>query len=85
MIRRRADEVIWRSVQGRVVALDLRSSRYFSLNQSATILWDLLEHDVSADELAEALAREYGLTRQAAERDVAVFLEELSSNNLLEE
>lgn len=72
-------------MDGRVVGLDLRSSRYFSLNQSAAVLWEELEGDVEADELATRLVERFGIERTAADADVEAFLEEMRSSGLLEE
>lgn len=84
MVRRR-DELIWRPVSGRVVGLDLRSSRYFSLNPTAAVLWDQLGQDAAPDQLAEVLVTRFGIGRPAAEADVEAFLSELRSNGLLTE
>ena len=85
MARRRGGEVIWRPVDGRVVGLDLRSSQYFSLNPSGTVLWEVLERDAGPDELAEALVDRFGVTRAVADADVDAFLVELRGLGLLEE
>ncbi len=82
---RRQREVIWRAVDDRVVGLDLRTSRYFSLNNSAAVLWAQLEGDVGVDELAELLVDRYGIERATAHRDVEAFLDEMRSTGLLEE
>jgi hypothetical protein len=82
---RRQREVIWRVVDGRVVGLDLRTSRYFSLNHSAAELWQELERDLGPAELAELLMGRYGIERSTAEADVAVFVEELRGSGLLED
>ena len=82
---RRHAEVIWRQVDGRVVGLDLRSSRYFSLNGSGAVLWEALEDDVAPEQLAEVLVGRYGIERSEADTDVAAFVKELSSNGLLEQ
>ena len=85
MARRRGAEVIWRPVDGRVVGLDLRSSQYFSLNPSGTVLWEVLEHDAGPGELAEVLVERFGLARDVADADVDAFLAELGGLGLLEE
>jgi hypothetical protein len=82
---RRHSEVIWRPVDGRVVGLDLRSSRYFSLNPSAVALWDRLAADAEPDDLVEVLEREYGLDAERARADVEAFLGELRGAGLIDE
>lgn len=84
MVRRR-DEVIWRPVSGRVVGLDLRSSRYFSLNSAAAVLWEELGQEAAPDQLVEVLVTRYGIERPAAQADVDAFLSELRINGLLAE
>ena len=82
MARRRGD-VIWRAVDDQVVGLDLQSSRYFSLNPSAAMLWDLLEQEMTAAELAEALTSYYGVEPEAAKKDVEALLAEMARSGLL--
>lgn len=82
---RRHPEVIWRPVEGRVVGLDLRSSRYFSLNESAALLWEELGEDVEAGTLSTCLMQRFGIEQTAADADVEAFLDEMRSSGLLEE
>jgi Coenzyme PQQ synthesis protein D (PqqD) len=82
---KRSDEVIWREVDGKVVGLDLGSSRYFSLNPSAVELWRLLETEQSEPQLVAALVDSYGLDQAQAQGDVNAFLTVLRENGLLDE
>ncbi|MHB8437638.1 MAG: PqqD family protein [Acidimicrobiales bacterium] len=84
MARRRSD-VIWRPVDGRVVGLDLATSRYFSLNGAGSALWELLEAEVSADEMVAALVARYGIDSAAARTDVDAFLADMRDSGLIEE
>jgi hypothetical protein len=81
---RRRSEVISREVDGRVVALDLGSSRYYSVNATGALLWRLLESDVSRSEMAAALIDRFGIDLSTADADVDAFLEDLRVNGLLE-
>lgn len=81
---RRREGVIWREVDGRVVGLDPTSSRYFSLNASASRLWIMLGEDRAAGELADALAASDGIDRERAGSDVEAFLATLDANGLTE-
>lgn len=82
-MRRRAD-IIWREVDGRVVGLDLRSSRYFSLNRTGARLWALLGEDADADALVEALVSTSVVDRAVAAADVETFLHSMRENGLVE-
>jgi hypothetical protein len=80
----RRDQLIWREVDGRVVGIDLRSSRYFSLNPTATFLWKLLGDGAAPDDLTERLSAEFALDRGLAAEDVSAFLASLEAGGLLE-
>ena len=80
----RRTEVIWREVDGRIVGLDLRSSRYFSLNATGTALWKLLDAGAAPDELVERLSADYSLSPEVAAEEVSAFLASLEAGGLLE-
>lgn len=80
----RRTEVIWREVDGRIVGLDLRSSRYFSLNTTGTVLWKLLDAGAPPDELVERLSADYSLGPDVAAEEVSAFLASLRAGGLLE-
>lgn len=83
-LRVRAEAVEWRSVEGEIVALDLRRSLYLAINPSGAALWPALVEGASRNELVEQLSAESGISRQAAESDVDDFISELASHDLLE-
>ncbi|MEK6328076.1 MAG: PqqD family protein [Actinomycetota bacterium] len=84
-LRVRAEAVEWRTVEGEIVALDLRRSLYLAINPSGATLWPALVEGASRDELVERLCAEGGIGREAAESDVDGFLSELASHDLLED
>lgn len=81
---RRPDNVIWREVDGQVVGLDLRSSRYFSLNTTGAALWRMLEDERDVDQLVEALVAGHGIDRGRAQADVRAFLDSMQEHGLVE-
>jgi hypothetical protein len=82
---KRSSEVVWREVDGKVVGLDLGSSRYFSLNSSGVQLWKLLETERDKPDLVAALVAAHGIDEHRAEADVDAFLVNLRENGLLDE
>jgi hypothetical protein len=56
---------------GRQVAV---SNQIVILNESAHLLWELLEHEHSLNDLAVALAGEFGLSGELALADVRAFV-----------
>ncbi len=80
----RADQISWTPTDdGNIVVLDLRTSRYLSLNRSGATLWTRLADGASATELVEQLISRYGLATARAEQDVTAFLDALRSRDLL--
>lgn len=84
LIRLRADGLFWRESGGEVVALDADSSRYFSANRSAALLWERLSSGASEADLVDALCARYHVPRPVAEADVSAFISQLSERGLLE-
>ncbi len=79
----RADDLTWREIDGELVVLDLRSSKYLTTNPSATFLMKQLAVEKSAAELADALMNQFAISRTDAERDVHVFVDDLDRRGLL--
>lgn len=80
----RAEALEWREVEGQIVALDLRASRYFSVNRTGAAVWPALVAGANRDELCRTLTEEFGIVRKIAERDLDSFLTSLSERELLE-
>ena len=56
-----------------------------TLSESAVILWKMLEKGVgSADELADALQKEYDVDRDTASGSVGEFIGQLSEKGMIE-
>lgn len=81
---RRPENVIWREVDGKIVGLDLRSSRYFSLNSTGAALWRLLEDDPDLEQLADALVEAHAVDRRQALVDARTFVDALQEHGLVE-
>jgi hypothetical protein len=75
--------VQWRIVEDEVVALDLRTSRFFAVNKTGRLLWALLAGGASGAALRDELVRVWDIDPQVAERDVASFIKRLRSDALL--
>lgn len=82
----RDDAVSWAPTEkDAIVVLDLRTSRYLSLNASGSLLWLRLVDGTTRTELREALSDRFDLPDRAAETDVDAFLDALRSRDLLVE
>lgn len=83
MIRVRTEDVAWREVEGEVLLLNLHTSRYFTVNASAAVLWRTLDGGATRDELVNALIDEFDLPREQAATDVDAFVAHARQNGLV--
>jgi hypothetical protein len=83
-LRLRSDLLEWREVEGEIVALDLRTSRYLAVNRSGARLWSILATGATREQLVARLVEIYGVLPDRAEAETASFLEVLSAEDLIE-
>jgi hypothetical protein len=83
-VRLHDDRVLWREVEGEIVALALDSSQYVSVNESGGELWELLAAGTTPRQLTRALVDRWGVTEEQAQHDVDAFLHQLTRARLLE-
>jgi hypothetical protein len=84
VLRLRTGEVTWQPLDGDVVVLDLRTSRYLRLNDTAALLWHRLEDGARREDLVEALLGAYDVDAATAAADVDRVLGVLDEQDLLE-
>ena len=78
------EHVASRGLDGGTVLIHYDTGYYYSLNGTATFLWTLLsEREMTFDELAVELAREYARDREDVLPDLRKHLEELAAEGLL--
>jgi len=73
----------WRNISGSVVALDLESSTYLSVNGSGSCLWPLVVAGTTEAELVEELVSRFEVDAEQGRRDVAAFLARLRDLSLI--
>ncbi|MGQ0586940.1 MAG: PqqD family protein [Gammaproteobacteria bacterium] len=82
---RTADDVLIQTVVGEAVLLDLRSQKYFGLNEVGTRAWQLLQETGDAAAVYERLGREYDVDAAQLERDLDELFDRLLKAGLVEE
>jgi Coenzyme PQQ synthesis protein D (PqqD) len=83
VFRLRAERVDWRLVEGEVIALDLESSRYLSINATGAAIWPLLVDGATKDALEVRLRERFGNVESIGD-DVQAFLSDLDGQQLLD-
>ncbi len=56
-----------------------------NLNESGAFLWDVLQHDVTSEDLLQAMLAEYDVDAATAKADIDEFLNTLKENHILDE
>jgi hypothetical protein len=70
-------------IDGEVVAIDLQSGRYYSLEGPAARAWEALRDGQDVDGIVAAVADEVGLSADDVRPDVSAFVAELTAEGLL--
>ncbi|MHB1168983.1 MAG: PqqD family protein [Longimicrobiales bacterium] len=69
---------------GRTVLLDLRTDRYYGLDETGSRFWALLSEGRTTDETAALLAAEYDAPAERLKADATAFALRLAAAGLLE-
>lgn len=77
-------DVLYRSLGGETVLLNLETGETFSLDASAYRVWELIEEHGDRDLVEAALREEYDAPPDSIAEDVGTFLEELVGKGLVE-
>ncbi|HJU64780.1 MAG TPA: PqqD family protein [Gemmatimonadaceae bacterium] len=65
------------------VVLDLRTKRYYSLNETAALVWSMLEGDHSIEAILRRLCETYEVSGEEARRSLDALLAELEAEELV--
>ena len=85
----RAKAVVSRLIAGDTLVLPLRAgigdlTCLYSLNATATTIWDVLETPQTLQCLCDLIYSKYDLSREKVEEDVALFMDQICSLGLAE-
>jgi len=72
------------SLSDGAVLLNLYTKQYFSLNETGSRIWSLLEQQASDDDIIETLVREYDVENAEAAQAVHRLLDDLVAERLIE-
>jgi hypothetical protein len=72
-----------RRVDDELVILDVKSGRYFSLNDVGALVWDRLERDCTRHDLVDAVIADYEVDHDEASQDVDELIEQLANAGLV--
>lgn len=79
----RREDVIWKRMGEESVLLDTRSEKYYTLDEVGTRVWELIDGQSTAHDIASLIAQEYDVSVETAETDIETLLGELANEGLL--
>jgi hypothetical protein len=79
----RAANVAARMIGGEMMIMSGRDSSLFSLNETASVLWQSADGMTTLDQIALALCRDFEVDREEALRDLQVVAEALAGHGIL--
>ena len=85
MTRLDPDAVVWQEIDGEIVAIDLSTSEYLSLNAAAVVAWPLLARGTTLDDLVEAVQANFAIPEDRAREDMTEFVTSLRRRRLVTE
>jgi len=80
---RAAGDALAATLSDGAVLLNLRTKRYFSLNETGTRVWELLVAGRTEEEIVRAMTQEYDVVEGEARRETAQVIAALRDNELI--
>jgi len=77
------DDVVYREIDGEVVALSIATGAYVSLDAVGSDIWRLIERFGSIDKITAALLEAYDLDADACRAEVAGYIASLEARGFL--
>jgi len=75
--------VLCRELDGEMVLLDIESATYFSLNDTGTRVWRLLESRATIEQVCATIAGEDAIPQEQMLSELIPFIEELLDTGLI--
>lgn len=70
-------------LSGEKVMIDFDSGKYFMIKGSGNDIWDLIQEDITVEEIIKKLLAEYDVSEEECEKSVMDFLYKLKENDFI--
>ncbi len=78
-----------RTVAGKNIVVSIGSDVNFNgmltLNDTGVFFWNLLQNDITKEEMLEAVLKEYDVSSEIASQDIENFIQKLRDSKILED
>ncbi len=71
-------------LDGEKVMVDFESGKYFLIKGCGNDIWDMLQSEISPNEIIDNLLKEYEVSREECEQSVMSFLEKMESYKFIQ-
>jgi len=78
-----AKDIVFTALEDEVVILNLKTRRYFGLNESGVLIWQAVQTGKDVAEMTSSMAEVYDVTAEDAREAVVTFCQELLDAGLL--
>ena len=78
-----SEEVTYKIIDNQAVILNLKTGNYYSLNETGTFIWRLLEKRIGIADIANRLAEEFGVDIKIALGDTKLLLKDLIAEKMV--
>lgn len=77
------DDCLETTIEGETILLHRGAGTYYGLRGTGTRVWELVQEPIEVAKIQETILNEYDVSREACERDVVTYLQDLAAGNLL--
>lgn len=71
-------------VHGETIMINVQLGKYFSLNESGTVLWKMLDQPIDEKSMINKLMDEYEIDSETCTKEVTTFINEMLNLKLIE-
>ena len=76
-------DIVSEEIDGEVIIVNLRNGNYYSLSQSATVIWGGIQEHATLEQLQHYLQRRYSGGNGSMDRDLAELIHALEAEQLI--
>lgn len=80
-----AEEYLWKEVKDRVVVLHFDSGKYYSLNNTGSMIWKGVMDNLSRDEIVDQVCLAFDIDRSTAENDIEEMINQFLSKKFIKQ
>jgi Coenzyme PQQ synthesis protein D (PqqD) len=79
----RGDEVAAKVIDGEAIIINLANGIYYSMDKVGGLIWEMIEGKQTLEEIITATVARYDVSREQAQVDVELLVNELLRENLI--